>query len=191
VNSQFLGDALDHWKGSIISLLLSKQLTQNIVAEPMITDLQPWQREDIDTYGRLVSRELLCPICHGGSTFSGRREDYFNEIPQYGDVFLDPDIGIALGKATRKHVKITEIKKLLGQSNRVVMVYQHSGHEDFHQRLLTIKNKISGAIPNVHCIVYQCGQVAMFFISSSDSRIAEIKNALQELLRGTARRRIW
>ncbi|HYA40080.1 MAG TPA: hypothetical protein VEF34_02155, partial [Syntrophobacteraceae bacterium] len=66
MNSQFLGDALDHWKGSIISLLLSKQLTQNIVAEPMITDLQPWQREDIDTYGRLVSRELLCPICHGG-----------------------------------------------------------------------------------------------------------------------------
>ncbi len=192
MNSKFLGDAFDHWKGSLISLLLTKGLIRNVVAEPMITDhVQSWTTEDIETYNRLLNLGRTCRISHGESTFSGKRTDYFNEVPQDGDVFLDPDIGIATDKASRKHIKIAEIRKLLDQSNRIVMVYQHSGRGVFHQRLLTIKSKITEGKSSVHCTVYQCGQVAMFFISLSESRIAEIKTALQEHLSGTAQRRVW
>ncbi|MGO9375814.1 MAG: hypothetical protein ACLQBD_27510 [Syntrophobacteraceae bacterium] len=192
MNSKFLGDALDHWKGSLISLLLTKGLIRNVVAEPMITDhFQPWSTEDIETYKRLLNLGLTCTICHGGSTFSGKRADYFNEVPQDGDIFLDPDNGIATDKASRKHLRIAEIRKLLGQKNRVIMVYQHSGRGDFHQRLLTIKNKITDGKSSIHCTVYQCGQVAMFFISLSESRVAQIKIALREHLKGTAQRRVW
>ncbi len=205
LNSKHLGDALDHWKGSLISILFSKQVLGSVVVEPMITDPRPWPEEDIQTYKRLLGLEA---IFHAKSTFPGRsREDYFNEVPKDGDIFLDPDIGI-LEKAKKEHIKVAEIINLL-KSDRVVMVYQHSGqrlpkqeaqtNSNFNRWLLGIKNKLTadtadaGADPadSVHCTVYECEQVAMFFISLNRKRIDKIKDVLQKYLKGKAQRRVW
>jgi hypothetical protein len=165
VNTRFLGDALDHWKGSIIQLLAAKELLKNLVVEPMITDERPWLHDDIETYRRLLGLESSNQIYHTRSTFSGKREEYFNLLPNDADLFLDPDIGIATGGAGREHVKTSELRRLLTNSDRVVMVYQHSARGPFHERLDGIKDIISHQIPNVHWSVYECGRVAVFFMS--------------------------
>jgi hypothetical protein len=54
VNSKFLGDALDHWKGSLLSILSSKELIKNVAVEPMITDVRPWLKQNLETYRRLL-----------------------------------------------------------------------------------------------------------------------------------------
>lgn len=201
MNSKHLGDALDHWKGSLISLLVSKQLLGSVLVEPMITDPQEWPEEDIQTYKRLLGLEALGPeaISHAKSTFpGGSRKDYFNEVPKDGDIFLDPDIGIAGDRAKKEHIKVAEIIDLL-KTDRVVMVYQHSAHSNFTQWLLEIKNKLTAdaadagadSAGSVHCTVYECDQVAMFFISLNRNRIDKIKAALQKYLRGKAQRRVW
>ena len=192
MNSGHLGDAFNHWKGSLISLLVSKQLLGSLVVEPMITDPEAWPEEDIQTYKRLLRLEALGPeaIFHATLTFHGaNREDYFNELPKDGDIFLDPDIGFEPKKGGNEHIKVTEVINLL-KPDRVVMVYQHSAHSNFGQRLDEIRNKLA-AEAKAHCTVCECGQVAMFFISLKKNRIDKIKAVLQKYLRGTAQRRVW
>jgi hypothetical protein len=191
VNSKFLGDALDHWKGSLISILSSKGLIRNVAVEPMITDVTPWSKVDLKTYSRLLRLESTSQICHGQSTFSGKRDEYFDEVPEHADVFLDPDTGIATSNGGREHVKLLELGKLLAKSDRVLMVYQHSARGSFHKRLLEIRDRLSREIPNIHCTIYECGRVAVFFISLNRARIHEIQDALKEYLRGTAENRVW
>jgi hypothetical protein len=190
VNSKFLGDALDHWKGSLISILSSKGLVRNVTVEPMITDVTPWSKEDLKTYSRLLKLESINQICHGQSTFSGKRDEYFDEVPKHADLFLDPDTGIATSNSGREHVKLLELRKL-AKSDRVLMVYQHSARGSFHKRLLEIRDRLLRDIPNVHCTIYECGRVAVFFISLNKARIHEIQNGLKEYLRGTAENRVW
>ncbi|MBW2647795.1 MAG: hypothetical protein JRE23_16815 [Deltaproteobacteria bacterium] len=191
MNSKFLGDALDHWKGSLISILSSKSLIRNIVVEPMITDVRPWSTDDLETYGRLLRLESKSQICHGQSMFSGRRDEYFDGVPYDGDVFLDPDTGIAIGNGGRKHVKVHELGNLLAKSDRVLIVYQHSARGSFHERLLKILDEVSHHIHGVYCTIYECGRVAAFFVSRDGTRIHEIQSTLKEHLRGTAGNRVW
>ena len=132
MNSKYLGDALDHWKGSLISALSQKKLIRNIVVEPMITDATAWLREDLNTYKRLLNLDSTRSICHGNSTFLGKRDKYFTKLLKVGDVFLDPDTGIATGDASKVHIKISELGKLIIDSDRVLMVYQHSAPR-FHK----------------------------------------------------------
>lgn len=199
MNSSHLGDVFDHWKGSLISLLVSKQLLGSLVVEPMITDPEAWPEEDIQTYKRLLGLEALGPaaIFHATSTFHGaNREDYFNELPKDGDIFLDPDIGFEPKRGGNEHIKVAEIINLL-KPDRLVMVYQHSDHSKFGQRFDKIINKLEAeakahftAKTKVHCAAYNCGQVVMFFISLNRNRIDKIKAVLQEYLRGTAQGRV-
>jgi len=191
VNSKFLGDALDHWKGCLISILLNSRLIRNIAVEPMITDARPWSKDDLETYRRLLRLESTSLICHDQSTFSGSREEYFGAVPKDVDVFLDPDTGIATGTGGRKHVKILELGKLLAKSDRVLMVYQHSARGSFHERLLKIRDRLARDISGVRCTIYECGRVAVFVISLNEDRIHRIQNALKEHLRGTADSRVW
>jgi hypothetical protein len=190
VNSKFLGDALDHWKGSLIQFLSDKKLIKDLVVEPMITDGRPWSKSDTETYRRLLRLEPSNQIFHSQSTFSGKRDEYFDLLPETTDLFLDPDTGIATGSAGREHVKTSELRRLLANSDRVLMVYQHSARGSFHERLGEITGTVSRDIPNVYCSTYACGRVAVFFLSLNRVRIEGICKALKEHLRGTAESRI-
>jgi len=194
MNSEFLGDALDHWKGSIISILSDRQLLHNIAVEPMISDVNCWSKEDLQTYRRLLKLESTNPICHELTTFIGNRDDYLGGVSRDGDVFIDPDTGIATGNASRKHIKVSELSSLLRNAlkhDRVLMVYQHSARGSFHSRLDEVGHMVTNGIPGVHYTVYECGRVAMFFISMNNERIQAIQAALIKYLNGTAENRIW
>ena len=156
----------------------------------MITDELPWSENDIETYGRLLRLESSNQICHSQSTFSGKRNEYFALLPDTTDLFLDPDTGIATASARRKHVKTSELGRLLANSDRVLMVYQHSARGSFQDRLGEITDTVFRHIENVYCGTYACGQVAVFFLSLNRVRIEEICKALKEHLRGTAESRI-
>jgi hypothetical protein len=190
VNSEFLGDAFDHWKGSLIRTLSQQSLIRNVTVDPMITDETAWSEQDLNTYRRLLSLDSSNSVCHGESTFCGDRYDYFSQVPQDIDVFLDPDTGIATSGASRDHVKISELGTLLGNSDRLLMVYQHSARGSFHGRLEQIQNKLSEGVPGIHCCIYECGRVAMFFLSMTRSRVQSIQAALTKFLSGTAEVRI-
>lgn len=173
MNIRHLGDAYDYWKGSVISILSSRnKIGPNLVVVPMLTD--PWEEEDLQTYGRLLN---LNPanICHGREIFVNRRDprkDYFADIPNKCDLFLDPDTGISTADhPTKKHITIGEIQRLL-DGNRVLMVYQHSTHS--RDRF----PKVRGMPRGVSYYPFKCGQVAMFFISLSKKRIKAIKKTL-------------
>ena len=190
MKKQFLGDVFDHWKGCLIELLLQERLILDLAIEPMITDVNPWSEGDLKTYKKLLKVSSNTLICHHNQIFEGPRRDYFNRIQHSGDIFFDPDTGIATGSAKRKHIKITEIDDLLN-SNRLFLVYQHSAHGSFHIRLQLIGNQLKKSIQNVCLCVYECGQVAMFFISLDEERLSKIQESLRTFLSGTAASRIW
>ena len=182
MNIQHLGDAYDHWKGSVISILSSrKKIGSNLVVVPMLTDFQLWKAKDLRTYRRLLNLREESTICHEHETFTNHqigRHNYFAGIPNKCDLFLDPDTGISTGNhLTEKHITINEISNLLndgGNRDRVLMVYQHS------TRSRDRFPKIGSMLRRVPYYPFKCGQVAMFFISLSKNRIKAIKNTLRD-----------
>jgi len=106
---QFLGDALDHWKGALFQHLCSENLLKDLHVEPMITDSRIWTPKELNTYARLLQLKNTERIIHSDRTFTRTYPDYFKSIKYSGDLFLDPDTGIATGKAYRKHIKTDEI----------------------------------------------------------------------------------
>ena len=190
MNTKYIGDAFDHWKGSMISLLAFDSLLRNVIVEPMITDQSPWNLDEKDTYRRLLRLQETDIVIHADSTFIGDRNKYFDEIPKDGDVFLDPDTGIATGKSSRQHVKISEIAELCDNSDRIVMIYQHSARGDFHNRLQIISKRLLSEIPQITVMLYKCGFVALIFVSKEIKRMNKLHDFLRFYLKGAAGNRI-
>ena len=127
MNLKYLGDALDHWKGSLFRRLCYRNLLSDLHVDPMITDERPWTEEELSIYDRLLNLESVGKLVNSQRTFTVQRQDYFNSIDHRGDLFLDPDTGIAAINITRKHVAIKEIDFLLMKNkSRVIAVYQHN-----------------------------------------------------------------
>ena len=81
MNLAHLGDALDHWKGSLIELIGGK----NVRVVPMFTDDKPWTEQQIEAYARLLRIRPEAVLKRDGC-FSGKtRTSYFaiSEIMTY------------------------------------------------------------------------------------------------------------
>jgi uncharacterized phage-like protein YoqJ len=196
MNKKHLGDAFDHWKGSLIQILSRKRIIQNLRVEPMITDNEQWGKNDSETYRKLLNLPSVERICHKDEIFVNRkqrkRKDYFGEIPKRCNLLIDPDTGIKLSENTKKkHVKLCEIKELLDDKRRVIMIYQHSQRKNNQETFDEINKEISKMTPKIHWCAYNGGQVAMIFISRKQNRIERIKKTLKSYLCGTAAKRIW
>jgi hypothetical protein len=194
LNIKFLGDAFDHWKGSVLGELATKGLLVDLVVEPMITDMDSWSEKDLLTYARLLKLPSQDSIIRHDSSFIRPSETYFDKIPSHCDTFFDPDTGVKDHGGKPKHIKTTEIQKVLDKDankKRVLIVYQHSSRKKFAERLDEVTSLLRGRIPKVHTLVYECGQVAMIFISYNATRITSIKKDLLNMLEGVASERIW
>jgi len=196
MNHDYLGDALDHWKGSLIAILCRSRLIDCLAVVPMATDAMEWNQDDWRTYARLLNVEGD-DICQRDVPFvngADRRQQYFANLPEGQDLFLDPDTGIAIN-GNGGHIRVQELAQLLnGPKNigRVLMVYQHAARDKVPRlRFVEIGGKLKRGIEECHVLVYECSQAAMFFISRNKRRIQAIENALREYLRGTAERRVW
>jgi len=173
-----LGDALDHWKGSLIELIGDKRLR----VVPMLTDRDRCTQQHFETYARLLHRKPEDVLKkEKGALFSKRtRHGYFCDLEEH-DLFLDPDTGIASDKkAQKEHVSFSEIARLLSESrSRMLLIYQHASREkDGLREKLNLLRSTEG-LRGCDIFAYDSGAVSMVVISQnrgrSDKALARLK----------------
>jgi hypothetical protein len=197
MKKEFIGDALDHYKGSILKLLSSDDLLENLAIEPMITDDNAWTPDEISLYLRLLCAPENTQIIHKGKPFLGNRKKYFAEINQTGDVFLDPDTGVTTSKVSPGHIKATELNIILNEdrmNKSVLIVYQHNAiGRKFEERIKEIVEHVLAVIEKGCCTTYEGRQVGMIFLSKNEDRIKLIHQRFKEFLgeKYAFRTRIW
>jgi hypothetical protein len=164
---QHLGDALDHWKGSLIELIGGK----SVHVVPMFTDDKPWTEEQIDAYARLL-RIRPEDVLKKDGCFSGKtRTSYFCDLGEH-DLFLDPDTGIAPNdkKANEKHVRSSEIAGLLSAGpSRMLLIYQHVSRSK--NGLKKKLNLLSKYLQGCGMFAYDSGSVSMVVIGRERDRV--------------------
>src|SRR5437870_4746681 len=67
LNLKYLGDALDHWKGSLFESLQREKLVDEFAVDPMASDLSSWREEDFRLLARLLRVHRHQVIHHGTS----------------------------------------------------------------------------------------------------------------------------
>lgn len=181
MNLQFLGDALDHWKGSLFESLQKAQLLRDFAADPMVSDFDSWQEEDFKLLARLL-RVMPNQIIRHLIRLQNRAK-YFAEISHRGDLFLDPDTGVATGRVKKAHVSPAEIVQLLDNSpERLLVIYQHVRAKSVAQRIDEVMNSLKHAIGEFSACSYESGTVAMLFLARKPARIAEVVGHFQTFL---------
>jgi hypothetical protein len=190
VNLCFLGDALDHWKGSLFELLQRSDLLCDFAVDPLASDLKSWQTENFEVFARLLRVEQHQIVFHHASL--DNREEYFREIRHKGDLFLDPDTGVATGRVKEKSQYVTpeEVRLLLNQSDRMLAVYQHVRAKATSERVNEVGLCLQQAISNLHWVSYESANVAMIFFSHSTPRLGQVAGALRKFLGSAASRRV-
>lgn len=173
MNLRFLGDALDHWKGSIFESLQNGGVLQDFAVDPMVSDHTDWQPEDFALFVRLLRVEQRQLISHKFPLAD--RIAYFREIGHTGDLFLDPDTGIATGRPSIEHVAPSEAARLLESSERLLLVYQHVRAVRVCDRVDAVCAAIRRLAPGVNWCSYESGTVAMIFLSLQAARVDSVQ----------------
>jgi len=180
MNLRYLGDALDHWKGSLFSILAERELLNDLAVDPMATDQSAWRAEDFELYAMLLRIASTRVLRHQRTLAA--RSAYFAEIRHSGDIFLDPDTGIATGavKAKVQYVEPADVCRLLFSGmNRAVVVYQHVRA----QRTCDRVDAVVRVFPSeIRWCSYESGSVAMMFFSMAPWRVEELTGWLNEFL---------
>jgi len=172
MNLRFLGDALDHWKGSLFASLSREGILRNFAVDPMASDLPAWQPEDFLLFARLLRVDRSQIVKHQAGL--NDRVRYFAEISHSGDLFLDPDTGVATGRGSQQHVTASEIARLMAGSDRVLGVYQHVRAQRVRDRVDTVCEVVRDQLPGCHWCSYESGTVAMIFLALKRERISEV-----------------
>lgn len=184
MNIRHLGDAHDHWKGSLIGML--EPVLREIHVLPMFTDDSPeavWTDERLNLYARLL-RVPATRVLHRQLRFTHQtRADYFQKAEELNprfDLFADPDTGIATGrKGSPKHVALQEMARLLPpSSSRLLLVYQHSSRATDYIKDCLKKLSSAAALRGCHFFAYWAGNVSMVFASRDKSRVSEVRHYL-------------
>jgi hypothetical protein len=183
LNLQFLGDALDHWKGSLFESLRMAEALRDFAVDPMASDLDSWRQEDFKLFARLL-RITPAQIIRHRVTLE-ERVKYFGEISHRGDLFLDPDTGVATGpvKKALRYVNPSEIGQLLnGSPNRLLIVYQHVRGQPVASRVDEVLDTLRHEIGGFSWCSYESGTVAMLFLARLPMRTAAIAEHFEALL---------
>ena len=185
MNLKHLGDALDHWKGSLFDYLREEKVLHDFAVDPMDSDQEQWKKTDFAIYRRLLRIDENQLIRHK-STLADDRNQYFSEIKLItGDLFLDPDTGILTSKVNKKdekkYIKPHEVASLL-QDDRLLAVYQHVRGKVVSERVGKCLDAIKQKTSSFSCCSYESGMAAMLFLSHQPDRTTKVKEALTRLL---------
>lgn len=176
MNLRYLGDALDHWKGSLLERLTKKDLLMGLQVDPMASDSADWQEADWKLFADLlrVQENQIAKHCKSLVT---ERPHYFDEICGEGDLFMDPDTGIATGRVAdySQYLRPAELNGLLSSDKpRVVAVYQHIRAQKVRDRLQNVVTALKHHVNKFTCCSYESGTVAMLFLSIDEPRVTAI-----------------
>jgi hypothetical protein len=192
MNLRFLGDALDHWKGSVFEGLQSSNVLKDFRVDALASDFDYWRPEDWSLYAKLL-RVKKSQIVEHKVTLDRNRTDYFDEIPHSCDLFLDPDTGIKprSGGNIRQYLKHEELFFLMNhERRRVVAVYQHGSRQVMRSRVEDILKILRSVKPNCYCASYYSSSVALLFFSFQRDRIEAVSNHFRKFLGSHADNRI-
>lgn len=183
MNLNHLGDAIDHWKGSLFEYLQAEDALHEFAVDPMATDSEKWNEDDFLLFVRLLRIKRRQIITHKACLKA--RAEYFAEIRHGGDIFLDADTGIATShsSAMEKYVTPEELADLLRRyDGRTLAVYQHVRAQRtcarVDQCVATVAKRLSG----IKWCSYESPTVAMLFFSIDGTRTSQIATALNQLL---------
>lgn len=193
MNLRFLGDAMDHWKGSIIGRLSKMNMLDSLRADQIASDFSQWGEVDHALYANLLGISKSMLIQHEQPLWENRRK-YLEEILTIdGDLFLDPDIGISTNSQTgAKHLKASEVHAILDESpTRIVMVYQHIRAQNTRERVIEVLDWVQEKGPDFSCYSYESGTVAMLFFSRRTDRLGKIGKYFKDLLDWHAKERVY
>jgi hypothetical protein len=183
VNLKYLGDALDHWKGSLLSLLRGGNALSNFAVDPMASDLTSWGPDDCEVFMRLMRITSSELIRHQASL--NNRTAYFREISHAGDLFLDPDTGVATGRVEnqRCYVFPSEVGWILDASRgRLLAIYQHVRAQKVTLRVDQVLETLKGSIGNFGWCSYESGSAAMLFFSRDADRTMSVEDCFRNFL---------
>lgn len=183
MNLRFLGDALDHWKGSIFEQLQHKRVLKDFAVDPMASDAELWQEDDWNLFARLLRihpSQIIMHQMHQKKLIDDRQL-YFSAITHRGDLFLDPDTGISTCRVNvcqrPQYLLPQELMKLMeAEKERIVAVYQHIRAKKTRNRLNEILEVVRSDHNKFACCSYESGTVAMMFFSQSIERIQSVKD---------------
>jgi hypothetical protein len=183
MNLAHLGDALDHWKGSLIDIIGG----EDVRVVPMFTDQSPWTEQQIESYARLLHLDPR-HVLKKDVTFSAKtRHDYFRDTGEH-DLFLDPDTGIAQ-KPKKQHIGCSEIAGLLPKTtSRMLFVYQHASRNK--NGLKEKLHLLSKCLGGCEMFAYDSGSVGMVVISRDSGRLQRTLAGLERWLGPIASQRI-
>jgi hypothetical protein len=176
MNLRYLGDALDHWKGSLLARLRDENLLAKLAADAMAADGPQWTPSDWELLSKLIRLPRQHILEHTAS-LETQRVAYFEEINHASDIFLDPDTGIATGRVAKPAQYITppELCRILDVNpSRVVAVYQHVRAVPTRDRIKQIIAALPCPGEPLSCCSDESSTVAMLFFSRNRHRIEEI-----------------
>jgi hypothetical protein len=191
MNRDHLGDALDHWKGSLFESLQKARVLKDFAVDPLASDLCDWEPQDFDLYARLLKVKLRQVLLHTRG-IDDNRDQYFGEISHAGDLFIDPDTGVTTGRVTTKHIRPAEIGRLLNSARkRIVAVYQHAARgRQIENRVNEVVTAIRRECEEVQWSFYNAGTVAMLFLTRDCGRADTVSSHFRRFLGPSADWRI-
>jgi hypothetical protein len=156
----------------------------------MASDLCQWRTKDFRVLARLL-RVRGRQVLHHQASLSDRQA-YFDEITHRGDLFLDPDTGVATGRVSRReqYVMPIELARLLTRTNRMVLVYQHVRAIKVGARVDTVLSAIASATGSIGWCAYESGTVALLCLSKKSRRTALVASHFRGMLGRHAKGRI-
>lgn len=181
---EYLGDALDHFKGSLFRRLNEAGLIRDLAVDPMATDAEQWTDDDYRLYSELLEVEEE-RILRSQDTLDKRGRRKLGLPDHQGDLFLDPDTGILTGSQSpaRKFVLPGEVGPLL-DSSQVLAVYQHAWRANEAEPAREAAKAVRSLDAGIAVAAYTSRQVAMLFFSRDTGRIQAIASWLKCWLGG-------
>lgn len=184
MNLKYLADALDYWKGGVLNFLEGRRLLDSLLVEPMLSDPEAWTGEQWSLFAGLL-RVSGDQIVRHRQSLTADRPAYFQEIPPFETIFLDPDIGVCTSRVTStsraQYVFPEELRSLLDETpNRLLIVYQHV-RGSVRDRLNEVTRAIQACATGVGCSSYESATAALLFISRT-GRYKDVAAAFRPFL---------
>lgn len=179
MNRQYLGDAMDWWKGALLGWLQSNQFMRDVVVVPCFTDEHSWTSKDFALYCKLL-----------GTDRDHIRDE--SDVHEFSDTFFDPDTGVKTsGSADSKYVSPERLHAVFRRNpNCVAAIYQHVSRQKTRSRISRVVEILQQSVPKACFCSSESSGVAMLFGSLHCGRIESIADGLNSLYGNKARDRV-
>lgn len=194
---EFLGDALDHFKGGVLRLL--GPLKSQVAVVPMVSDSDPWNPKERALYAALIGIEKRQIHWEpGGLTQQPAKASRDEWLLALGKLraplaFFDPDTGVGLRQeSSRQHLFVDDLLRLTRRnSDPVLVVYQPSGIRVTKANKRLVPSHLFPYVwhylsalqkHNLRAFAYQSAAASFLFVCSRAEPLAPVRKQMEKSL---------